>query len=276
MQTCLFRLPMQQGLLGPSLSAGHESGSAAVPRVQIVPLLCCCAGQLGRAAAVFHSSFGGKAEGRSLDSSAPAGENMTAVLQPVALWCTLALLQRLQVLAAALPAGNTPLRQGSSPVRLNLLAPAICVTMVLPSPEDLGIQYLSAVFESRDAPLLATQARHMGSQNAKVSRPQHWLEPTQIQPCSQQISPKITPSCLRLWSCSDSQAVLATLQQAGVTPFSQLELPGSSSTHLSLEAGASRLFAVQREAGPVGISESPLDVSLCMDEVSSVAGKYFA
>ena len=70
---------------------------------------------------------------------------------------------------------------------------------------------------------------------------------------------------------SDPQALLATLQQAGVAPFSDLELIDSFSTRLSLDVGTSRLFAVRQEAAPF---ESQLGVSLCVDEVSSVAGEF--
>jgi hypothetical protein len=70
-------------------AAGQDA--AALPRVQIVPVLR-CGGEAGAALAA-HGSLAAVQRRRRLD--------LDVLLQPVSIWCTLPLLERLQSLAAA-------------------------------------------------------------------------------------------------------------------------------------------------------------------------------
>ncbi len=81
-------LCLQSGMLQSTMACPE---GAAVPRVQVVPVLL-CSGQ--GAALVLHCS-------QLADEPAAQGQDVSVLLQPVCLWCTLPLVARLQAFGAS-------------------------------------------------------------------------------------------------------------------------------------------------------------------------------
>jgi hypothetical protein len=92
------------GLEGSIMMSAASQGAAALPRVQIVPVLR-CGGQQG-AAMVLLCMLGGQRERRpeqqmqkAGSGDASVGPDVAVMLQPLSLWCTLPLLAHLQSFA---------------------------------------------------------------------------------------------------------------------------------------------------------------------------------
>ena len=99
--------PLQNSLMQQSMLC---QDAAAVPRVQIVPVLR-CSGQTG-AALVLHCCSLAAVQG--LGQEAAAGVDVTLLLQPVSIWCTLPLLAHLQSFAAPVASELQP-ANGAAP-----------------------------------------------------------------------------------------------------------------------------------------------------------------
>lgn len=85
------------------MMSAASQGAAALPRVQIVPVLR-CGGQEGAAMVLLCTLSGQQQPPEQLleetgSCAAPADADMSLMLQPVSLWCTLPLLAHLQAFA---------------------------------------------------------------------------------------------------------------------------------------------------------------------------------
>ena len=175
--------------------------AAAVPRVQIVPVLR-CGGQAG-AALVLHCCSLAAAQG--LGQEGTAGVDVTLLLQPVSIWCTLPLMAHLQSFAAAVaselepaneaaasmqpngaPSGKAAVaaaisnileqqqssqQPGSPPcIRLSVYLPSACIVVAVPGLDPALPKYFAADVQGSSSQLLASMASRICSQQPQVGR----------------------------------------------------------------------------------------------------------